>query len=220
MEEEAPVEVGKKQQQKLALAIADFEEQVDCEVVLVIARSSNRYYQVHYLGALLGSLLTFSLLQIFWPETSCPAFIYLAGMLVGISLSMIPGVKLWCVGSQALNEEVAESAAAAFLRHNLHRTSHRRGILIYLSLFERRIEVIGDLGIEQVLGGDVWQQVIKDFQSSLSATTKKNHRSMENLTQALEEVLASLSRKLHAHFPRTKENHHGNNQLTNWPVIE
>jgi putative membrane protein len=44
---------------------------------------------------------------------------------------------------------VRQAARGAFFDHRVSRTHGRTGILLYVSVFERRVEVVPDAGIEQ-----------------------------------------------------------------------
>ena len=59
-------------------------------------------------------------------------------------------------------QECAERRAwSAFAENGLARTTERTGILIFVALFEHRVIVLGDEGVDQVLDPDEsWEEVI------------------------------------------------------------
>lgn len=71
-------------------------------------------------------------------------------------------------------------------------TAHNNGLLIYLLLAERAIEVVADRGLNKVVGETVWQATV----SRMSAAFKGGSFE-DGLTQALEDVSALLVQ----HFP-------------------
>ncbi|MEO1370398.1 MAG: hypothetical protein AAFX50_24720, partial [Acidobacteriota bacterium] len=49
---------------------------------------------------------------------------------------------------------VRRAAAATFVENGVHRTRWRTGLLVYLSLLERRAVLVGDLGVDSAVAGD------------------------------------------------------------------
>ena len=56
---------------------------------------------------------------------------------------------------------VERRAAAAFLEQEVFKTRRRTGILLFLSLFERRVMVLGDSGIHQKVQEGEWDGVVR-----------------------------------------------------------
>jgi putative membrane protein len=68
----------------------------------------------------------------------------------------MPGWKRMFVTARRASEVAAEQAVLEFARLELHRTEARTGVLILVSLFERRIVVLGDAGIHAKVGDTQW----------------------------------------------------------------
>ena len=58
-----------------------------------------------------------------------------------------------------MNEEVERGAAEAFHRFRVRTTNEGTGVLIYVSLFEHRVRVIGDDAISRKLGQSDWKEI-------------------------------------------------------------
>ncbi len=58
-----------------------------------------------------------------------------------------------------MQEDVERSAIEAFHRFRLSETQDATGILIYVSLFEHMVTVMGDQGINQKMSQTAWQEV-------------------------------------------------------------
>jgi TPM domain len=80
-----------------------------------------------------------------------------------------------------------ERAVAMFGKLRMWDTAHNNGVLIYLLLAERRIELVADRGINAHVDSAAWQDMV----SRMSAAFKEA-RFEDGLTQALEEVSAVL----------------------------
>ncbi len=72
-------------------------------------------------------------------------------------------------------------------------TEHNNGVLIYLQLAERTIEIVADRGLNQRVGPEEWQAMTKRMGSAF-----RDGRFEDGLTQALEEVSAVLVRNFPA----------------------
>lgn len=54
---------------------------------------------------------------------------------------------------------VLDSAAHMFQKLNMHKTELRNGVLFYMSIDDKKIAVIGDVGINSVVEPDYWDAI-------------------------------------------------------------
>jgi len=59
-----------------------------------------------------------------------------------------------------IDEEILEHAAFIFGELGMHRTRDRNGVLIYVCVADRKVAVIGDKGINDVVPAGFWNDVI------------------------------------------------------------
>lgn len=85
-----------------------------------------------------------------------------------------------------------QRALAQFGRLRVWDTAHNNGVLIYLLLAERTIEVVADRGLNPHVSPAQWQAIVQRLGEALRAG-----RFEDGLSQALGEVSALLA----AHFP-------------------
>lgn len=71
-------------------------------------------------------------------------------------------------------------------------TEHNSGVLIYIQLLDRRVEIIADRGINAEVGGDFWEGVCRRMEASFQRGDFE-----AGCLHALEEITAILS----AHYP-------------------
>ena len=57
------------------------------------------------------------------------------------------------------NEEVLDRAAWLFKKLKMHETKDRNGVLIYLSINDRKFAIIGDAGINKVVPEGYWNDI-------------------------------------------------------------
>jgi len=62
---------------------------------------------------------------------------------------------------------VALAARAAFVERGISRTAGRNGILVYVSMFERVVEVVPDIGVDPAILGAGWAQAIAALGSAV-----------------------------------------------------
>lgn len=86
--------------------------------------------------------------------------------------------------------EVRQYAESLFLRRGLFGTRGRTGLLVLVSLFERRIEIIADTGFDGRVSPADWQAVIARMAPHL-----RNRRPFEALRDALGAVETLLTAK-------------------------
>jgi len=107
----------------------------------------------------------------------------------------LPVSYLWRAGRQAsLQAVVRQRALTWFGRLRVWDTEHNNGVLIYLQLTERRIEIVADRGLQRCASTQDWQALVARLAAQLKAGQFE-----DGLTQALEEVSALLV----AHFALT-----------------
>jgi len=84
-------------------------------------------------------------------------------------------------------------AIKVFERLGMHRTAEHNGVLIYISVSDHKLAVIGDAGIHERVGEAYWRGLVDAVRDQL-----RQRRSREGLLQAIAEVGEALGR----HFPR------------------
>lgn len=105
----------------------------------------------------------------------------------------LPDSYLWRAGRDSgLHTVVRERALAWFGKLRVWDTERNNGVLIYLLLAERRIDIVADRGIARHVPEAHWRGVVEHLAARLRQGDVEG-----GLTEALEEVSALLV----AHFP-------------------
>ncbi len=105
----------------------------------------------------------------------------------------LPLSYAWRAGRQWPRAAVVRQRAMTwFGRLKVWDTERNNGVLIYLLLAERRIEIVADRGLQRCASPQQWQAVVDRLASHLKSGAVE-----AGLTQALEEVSALLV----LHFP-------------------
>ena len=112
-------------------------------------------------GALAGALVRWS--ADFWGG---PVALWIAlppstGAALGwLAAFALPALRRLLVPPEVMAERVRQRAAEAFLAEEIFRTRDRTGILIFVSLFERRVVVRADRGLDGVVTPREWEEVV------------------------------------------------------------
>ncbi len=193
-------------------AIAEAEESTHCQFVLAVIKRSDAYPEIPWkafaLGAALAGLLTVLLDWLLFNWVSqisgyLAAVIILSGGLLFALLSILmpPFARLF-LSIHRSRGEVRQYAQGLFLHRELFATSQRNGILLLISLFERRVIILPDTGLANHLHRGTILEIIAEMTPAL----KKN-----DINTALETGLNSLTRRLAAskteRIPRSLKNH-------------
>ena len=194
----------------LAQAVRDIEKNTDAEIVIVVRGRSGTYRHADYLfGAIVALIgLVFVLFSpvefhTYWiPFDVCALFA--AGAFVASRGDLI---RRLLTTSKFRVKAVRTSAAAMFYEAGIANTSAENGMLIYLSLLERRLEVIADRGILKAVPPLKWNHSIFELKQVARNPEPAN----------LIKVVSEIGGLLAEHLPATGENP---NELADGPRIE
>ena len=147
----------------LRSAIHAVEESSSAEVVITVRRQSDRYTHTHAgvatvlasaaLAFLLFSPYNFSL----WSVLVDPLIV---GLVSYYCSTQIPSISRWLNSDQTLGRHVRSAAHAAFFEKGIRHTRERTGILVFISLVERRVEIVPDSGVIQAVPPVPWREAV------------------------------------------------------------
>ena len=105
------------------------------------------------------------------------------------------------------NQSARERALDIFSHLRIWDTAHNSGVLIYLLLADRQVEIIADRGIDAKVGAAGWEKICADMQTEFSSG---------NFERGVIQGIEAVSRQLAAHFPKHGA---GKNELPDAPVV-
>lgn len=175
--------------------IMEGEKKTSSEMVPMIVRTSDNYPAAHFRGAIIVSFI-FSLALYFSPLSIInPIYfiwIQIPGLILGYFLGSIPFFTRLLITKQEIEYEVTQRAIEAFFEHNLHTTKKHNGVLIFISILERKIKIITDVGVRTAINQSIWDQIIGDF-------TSKVQKGL--FVEALKNTIVATSNVLETYFP-------------------
>jgi putative membrane protein len=196
--------------ESLAQAVRDIEKKTDAELVIVVRGRSGTYRHADYLcGAVVALLgLVFVLFSPFEFHTYWVPIDVLLLFVAGAFVCSRTDVLRRALTAKKSRAQAARTGAAAmFYEAGIANTSAENGLLIYLSLLERRLEVIADRGILKAVPALKWNNAVFEL--------KRIGRKPE--PDSLVKAMRNLGDLLAEHMPATGENP---NELPDGPRIE
>lgn len=157
--------LSQDEQKSIEQKIAEAESRTGAEFVCAIATESGRYDRAEGIWGLIFSLIflalayanpvdTFGLSSASgeWGAELFPGLLWLTiavviGFIVGnVLASNAYWLRGLLVSENEMEEETRRAASHVFALRQLSATENSRGVLIYLSLFERRVVILADKG--------------------------------------------------------------------------
>jgi putative membrane protein len=187
-------DLSESDRQRVLQAIRDAEARTAGEFVVAVARESDGYHSMPLLAAACLSLLSAIGVWAVAPELRLPTLLLVQAivMVSGLAVCSSPPLRRRLTPQAEQTRRVRRAACAMFLAQRMHTTSARSGILFYVSLAERRVELIADLGIDSRVTPGTWDGVIAAFVAEIRQG-KLGH----GLIAAVDAVADILAR----HFP-------------------
>ena len=196
--------------EKLAQTVRDIEKKTDAEIVIVVRGRSGAYAHADYLcGAILAFLgLLFVLFSPFDFHTYWVPIDVVVLFVAGAYVSSRSYVVRRLFTTASFRAKAARTGAAAmFYEAGIANTLAENGVLVYLSLLERRLEVIADRGILKAVPALKWNNTLFELKNAGQACDP----------DALDRALRNLGSLLAEYLPPTGENP---NELADGPRIE
>jgi putative membrane protein len=101
----------------------------------------------------------------------------------------VPALRRLLAGEELIDRRVTQRALQAFIEEEVFATRERTGILIFLSLMEHEVRVLGDAGINARVAQAEWEEVVR-----LITQGMRRGRAAEGLVEAIAQCGALLER--------------------------
>jgi len=191
-----------KEREMIQGAVKEAEKTTSGEIVPMIVSASYDYPMAEVLGGVaislpLALLITPLIGRWFWIGAQ-NMWLFLA-FFVALFFLFHQVVKrtLWLkrffVSPREIDEEVEEAAIIHFFREGLYRTREETGVLLFISLFERRVWVLADRGINEKVEKGKWSEIVQGVVAGI-----REGRQAEAICEAVKQTGDLLK----TYFPR------------------
>ncbi|MBP7737479.1 MAG: TPM domain-containing protein [Spirochaetes bacterium] len=189
---------------RITATVKKVEGTTSGEIVPMVVSSSGAYSLSGVIGAMalsvpiaiVGTYFAGPLVRVvmgdLWVFLGIEAVLFLAGYLMFGNVALL---RRLFISEDEMLDEVRTAALASFYEKGLHRTKDETGVLIYVSIFERKVWVLGDRGIHAKVGDDAWKEIVAMIVDGI-----KNGRQGEAICRAVERA----GEVLRTHFPVKK----------------
>lgn len=165
---------SEEDKKRISDAVAEAERRTSAEIVPVVAASSGRYDRAEDVFGVLTALAVVTAAWLLLQGVAAGGewaavprlrlglpwvlLLFVGGFALGSWLATrLPVLKLPFVPRTEMEEEVERGARAAFQRFRL-RGAAGAGVLVYVSLLERRVRVLGDDDVAGRIGAEQWEE--------------------------------------------------------------
>lgn len=186
--------LSEEEKNTIAEEIRKAETTTSGEIVFAVSDASGRYRNAALQTALAGMLAVTALYlllpaphtlgMVLWIEVVSFAVFYVLAL-------RMPWRRLF-ISRTEMDERVQEAAFRHFYSSGLYKTRESNGILIYLSLLERRVVVLGDEAIHRHMGEARWLSVRDKIIGGI-----RSGKTCEGICAAIRDCAEALAR----HFP-------------------
>jgi putative membrane protein len=155
--------LGEEELRTIHAALGNAEKRTIGEILPVVLERSDRHPGAGWLAALVAALVG-SVALGSWLPWEHPALLLLAQLGLGalgyLGARLLPDFQRSFLSSARAAEVAEEQAFQEFHRYELHRTRAQSGVLLFVSLLERRVVVLADTGIDARVRPEHWQRTI------------------------------------------------------------
>ncbi len=182
-------------------AVREAEKLTAGEIVVKIISASYHYPMANVIGAALFALplaLIFTALTGEWLWIGAQNMWLLLGYLAVLFIVFHEIIKrtLWLkrlfISEREVNEEVEEAAVTTFFSEGLYRTRDETGVLLLISVFEHKVWILADKGINARVEDGQWEDIVGRLIRGI-----KQKRQVDAICEAVAQIGAILK----AYFP-------------------
>lgn len=187
------------ERRQLRNAIRAAEARTHGEIVTVIARTSGDYFYYPTLWAALMAISSPALL-LAWPIGFGALGIVELQLVLFLILTLLlrwPPIKMRLVPRAVQRLHAARRAREQFHALGLSATQQHSGVLLFVSVAERYVEIIADYGIHAQVAPGSWQTVVNGFTARIKAG---------QIGDGFIEAVNAIGLYLGTHFPAAARN--------------
>lgn len=190
-----------QEQDKITQAVHRAEKITSGEIVPMVVSNSSEYPAATIIG---GFMLSFLCSLACTPYIGKALWLGSNNMLLFVGCFLVlfypfyllvdrwPALKRFLLIKKEIRQEVEEHAVTGFFQEQLYETRGKNGILIFISVFEHHVVILGDSGINEKIDPGSWEKMVDHIVTGI-----KNNRQCDAICEVIEEIGTVLQ----SHFP-------------------
>ncbi len=183
---------SRDEQEAITAAVAQAERGTSGEIVAYVVEQSDTYEEAEWRGgAFLGSLVVLATILFHDVATDWPSPLVAGALLGGVAgfavgmllVKFVPLLTRIFAGRGIMERRVAARAAEAFVSEEVFNTRDRTGVLIFVSILEHIVLVVGDSGITSRVDTHAWSGLVETVLNGI-----RTGKPAEGLTAAVRQA--------------------------------
>jgi len=190
---------SEEDKERIRRAVESAEAHTSGEIATMVVDQSDRYREAEVLGGILLAGLAAVIIAVATQHTSIWSYLPLILLLsypARLLFYRFPRLKFPFVNKRRMMHAVRERSIRAFFEKKLYKTRDENGILIFISILERKVWILGDRNIDRRIPHETWQALAREVSTGI-----KSGRASE----ALCAVIEKSGKILAEHFPKTAD---------------
>jgi putative membrane protein len=142
--------LSEAERSRIEQAIRAAETTTAGEIYVVVAREADPFYLIPVLwAAIFALLLPWPLFLVTTFSAGTILVAQVVAFVVAASIGSLERIRHILVPPSLAASAARSAAINQFMAHGIHLTEQRTGILIYVALYDRRVEIVADVGIHR-----------------------------------------------------------------------
>jgi len=190
--------LAEEDRRRITAAIRDVESRTSGELVTVVARVSDSYAAFPLLAAALLALLAPAVVWFAAPDLDqLDVYAIQLGVFVAVAAATLwRPLCMRLVPAAVKRRQAGRLAREQFHALGLDQTRGRTGVLLFVSVAERYVEILADRGIDEKVPAGTWNGIVAAFTRQLREG---------KIADGFVGALTACGTPLIAHFPRAAE---------------
>jgi putative membrane protein len=186
---------------RIAKAVQAAETKTSGEIYCVVAHASDGYFFPAAFTVILAivaiSLPVAYLCDLWWYDLSPMKLVVAQLVAIACALAVLaffPAIRIHLVPLRQRYRHAHDNAMKQFLSRNIHLTTARTGVMLFVSLAERYAEVVADAGINSIVPQQTWDGVVAGLVT---------HARRAEIANGFVDAIGVVGALLAEHFPVT-----------------
>jgi putative membrane protein len=182
---------SQQDRERIKKAVDEAEGKTSGEIVPYVVQESDPYAEAFWKGGTFLGVIVLATLAFLHEALGLLPFLSVAwllilgfaGFIAGMGLVRYgPAIKRLFAGEDLMERRVSTRAAVAFIDEEIFNTRDRTGILLFVSMVEHKVLVMGDAGINARVAENAWEDVVQTIVRGI-----RGGKTAEGLIRAVEQ---------------------------------